>query len=174
MKISLNEEFSSYIVRKLEICDKVKSFDCGDADLNDFIINEASFYRSAMLAVSYVLENPEDSGHDNIDKTSFNRFRKKRFVNEKRLKSYPAVKICRLAVDLSARGQYVGRFLMNFIKSYFVANNKAGCRFLTVDAYRGAMKFYEKNGFVTMNSDDENSSTRLLYFDLNDIADSPA
>ena len=97
-----------------------------------------------MLAVSYVFENPEDSGHDNIDKTSFNRFRKKRFVNEKRL------------------------------KSYFVANNKAGCRFLTVDAYRGAMKFYEKNGFVTMNSDDENSSTRLLYFDLNDIADSPA
>lgn len=191
MKISLNEEFSSYIVRKLEICDKVKSFDCGDADLNDFIINEASFYRSAMLAVSYVFENPEDAGHDNIaayfslandrisitdfpDKTSFNRFRKKRFVNKKRLKSYPAVRICRLAVDLSARGQYVGRFLMNFIKSYFVANNKAGCRFLTVDAYKEALKFYEKNGFVAMNSDDENSDTRLLYFDLNDIADSPA
>lgn len=56
-----------------------------------------------MLAVSYVFENSEDAGHDNIaayfslandrisitdfpDKTSFNRFRKKRFVNEKRLK----------------------------------------------------------------------------------------
>ena len=63
---------------------------------------------------------------------------------------------------------------MNFIKSYFVANNKAGCRFLTVDAYKEALKFYEKNGFVAMNSDDENSDTRLLYFDLKDIADSPA
>lgn len=35
MKASLNENLSSYVVRKLEMEDKVKSFDCGDADLND-------------------------------------------------------------------------------------------------------------------------------------------
>lgn len=179
---------NKYKIRKLTADKRVESFDCGDADLNDFILFESLFYGKAMLVVNYVLEHKETKtiaayfslANDRVSlsdfqsKTEFNRFRKKRFVNEKRLKSYPAVKICRLAVDLSARGQYIGRFLMNFIKSYFVANNKAGCRFLTVDAYRGAMKFYEKNGFVTMNSDDENSSTRLLYFDLNDIADSPA
>ena len=167
----------------------MKSFDCGDADLNDFIVNEASNYYRSLLAVSYVFENPQDLNHDNIvayfslandrvslgdfqSKTEFNRFRKKRFVNEKRLKSYPAVKICRLAVDMSARGQYIGRFLINFIKSYFVANNKAGCRFLTVDAYKDALGFYEKNGFVAISSEDENSPTRMLYFDLNDIAGS--
>ena len=179
---------NKYKIRKLSADKRVESFDCGDADLNDFILFESSFYGKAMLVVNYVLEHKETKtvvayfslANDRVslsdfqNKTEFNRFRKKRFVNEKRLKSYSAVKICRLAVDLSARGQYVGRFLMNFIKSYFVANNKAGCRFLTVDAYKEALKFYEKNGFVAMNSDDENSDTRLLYFDLKDIADSPA
>lgn len=100
MKISLNEEFSSYIVRKLEICDKVKSFDCGDADLNDFILFESSFYGKAMLVVNYVLEHKETKtvvayfslANDRVslsdfqNKTEFNRFRKKRFVNKKRLK----------------------------------------------------------------------------------------
>ena len=74
-----------------------------------------------------------------ILKTEFNRFRKHRFVNEKRLKSYPAAKICRLGVDLSVKGQSIGSFLLNFIKSYFIIENKTGCRFLTVDAYAAAV-----------------------------------
>ena len=43
MKTSLQTPFSSYKIRKLEINEKVKSFDCGDADLNDFILNESGF-----------------------------------------------------------------------------------------------------------------------------------
>ena len=35
MKASLQAPFSSYIIRKLGPEEKVKSFDCGDADLND-------------------------------------------------------------------------------------------------------------------------------------------
>lgn len=48
MKTSLQTPFSSYKIRKLEINEKVKSFDCGDADLNDFILNESGFYRQAL------------------------------------------------------------------------------------------------------------------------------
>ncbi len=33
-----------YIIRKLEDGEEVGSFDCGDEDLNDFIINDASVY----------------------------------------------------------------------------------------------------------------------------------
>ena len=56
----------TYEMRKLNISEKIKSFDCGDTDLNDFILNESflkkikyeSFlYREALLAVSNVLEN---------------------------------------------------------------------------------------------------------------------
>ena len=171
MKTSLQEPFSSYKIRKLGIDERVKSFDCGDADLNDFILNESGLYRKALLAVTYVFEADDDVNHEHIaayfslandrvsltdflSKTEFNRFRKHRFVNKKRLKSYPAAKICRLA-----------------IKSYFLADNKTGCRFLTVDAYAAAIPFYLKQHFVPLTSEDEGSVTRLLYFDLNDIAD---
>ena len=161
----------------------IASFDCGDEDLNDFIHNEAKLYRKALLAMSYgvldethskvvgyfSLANDRISLGDFVTKTEFNRFRKRRFVNEKRLKSYPAVKICRLGVDIAARGQHVGSFILHFIKMYFTNDNKTGCRFLTVDAYAEAVPFYLKNGFFPLNDDDKNDRTRLLYFDLNDV-----
>lgn len=176
----------TYIVRRLKLRETVKSFDCGDADLNDFILNESLLYRKALLAVSYIVENKKDGNKvsaffslanykisltDFKDKTEFNHFRKHRFVNEKRLKSYPAAKLCRFGVDSSTKGIGMGSFLLAFIQSYFIVNNKTGCRFLTVDAYAEAIPFYLKNGFVPLTPEDENSPTRLLYFDLNDISD---
>ena len=48
---------STFQIRKLESDERIESFDCGDADLNDFILNESLFYREALLAVSYVFED---------------------------------------------------------------------------------------------------------------------
>ena len=93
----------------------------------------------------------------------------RRFNNQKRLKSYPAVKIGRLAVSAELRGMAIGSFLLDFIKRYFTTDNKTGCRFITVDAYAAAIPFYLRNGFVPLNDDDINEPTRLLYFDLNDL-----
>ena len=144
---------STFQIRKLESDERIESFDCGDADLNDFILNESLFYREALLAVSCVFEdkatgevaadfrlaNDGVSLSDFADKTEFNRFRRKRFPNEKRMKSYPAGKLC---------------------------------RFVTVDAYRSAMPFYEKNGFLPLLEEDDGEMTRLLYFDLADYKNS--
>ena len=105
--------YNDYRIRKLSLNETIKSFNCGDADLNDFIINDANNYRKSLLAVTYVFEhnttgdiiayfslaNDRVSLSDFKDKTEFNRFRKSRFANEKRIKSYPAVKICRLGVS---------------------------------------------------------------------------
>ena len=41
------------------------------------------------------------------------------------------------------------------IKSYFLADNKTGCRFLTVDAYAAAIPFYLKQHFVPLTSEDD-------------------
>lgn len=143
-------------IRKLDVNDKVTSFDCGDNDLNDFILNESYLYRNELLAVTYVIE----------DKTEFNRF-KKRFKNSKRLKSYPAVKLCGLSVDESVRHLHLGTKLLNFIKGYFAIDNKMGCRFITVDAYINAIPFYLKNNFLELTTHvKEASHTRLLYYDL--------
>lgn len=178
------EAFNQFRIYKLAENERIESFDCGDADLNDFALNDAQPYRREKLAVTYTLLDKEDSRcvaaffcllNDRISmadfdtKTEYNRFRK-RFVNAKRIKSYPAVKIGRFAVDKSMKGKNIGSFLLDFIKSYFVVDNKTGCRFLTVDAYADAVPFYLKNGFVPLNEDDKDEDTRLLYFDLNDVS----
>ena len=85
-------------IRRLEEEEKIESFCCGDADLDDSIVNEAPFYRDALLAVSYVMEenrkpiayfslaNDRISIQDFETNTEFNPFRRTRFVNEKRIK----------------------------------------------------------------------------------------
>ena len=123
-------------IRRLEEEEKIESFCCDDADLDDFIVNEAPFYRDSLLAVSYVMEenrkpiayfslaNDCISIQDFETNTAFNRFRRTRFVNEKRIKSYPAVKVGRFAVSKSARGTGIGSMLLDFIKAYFIIDNK--------------------------------------------------
>lgn len=184
----LTEEIfrQTYIFRRLKRGEKVESFDCGDPDLNDFILNEAPLYRDALLAVSYVAENKLRENmvcayfslaNDRISitdfesKTEFNRFRKHRFVNEKRLKSYPAVKLARFGIHRQEQGSHLGTFLIDFVKSYFIVDNKTGCRFLTVDAYVDAVPFYLKNGFAPLTIEENDSPVPLLYFDLAGIAD---
>ena len=180
----MNEEFfSQYQIRRLSIDEMVQSFDCGDEDLNDFILNEAAPYRKAMLAVTYVLENKQTKqvaaffslAHDKVSvsdfesNTEFNRFRRKRFVNEKRLRSYPAIKLCRLGVAISAKGNSIGTNLLKYIKTLYSLDNRAGCRFLTVDAYNNAVPFYKRNGFLPLSTEDYEQPTQALFFDLNDI-----
>lgn len=184
---NINDFFDEYDIVRLDEDDIVLSFDCGDADLNDFIMKEASLYRKSLLSVSYALLkkcNPDEivgffsMANDKValgdfaDKTEFNRFRKKQgFPQSKRLKSYPAVKICRLAVSNGYKGLKIGSFLLDFVKTYFVVDNKSGCRFLTVDAYIQAIPFYEKNGFQKLGLVNEGDPhTRLLFYDLNAIA----
>lgn len=167
-------------VRKLSIGESIVTFDCGDDDLNDFLINEAKNFRDALLSVTYVVEdkqtydilayfsfsNDKISISDFENKTEFNRFRKHKFVNEKRLRSYPAIKIGRLAIATSAQHQSIGTYLLEFIEDYFIIDNKSGCRFITVDAYINAIPFYIKNNYQFLNNDDEDKKTRVMYFDL--------
>lgn len=167
-------------VRRLKIGDTISTFNCDDEDLNDFLINEAALYRYALLAVTYVVEDKKTKevlayfslSNDKISiayfesKTEFNRFRKHKFVNEKRLRSYPAIKIGRLAIAKPAQNQNIGTYLLEFIEDYFVTDNKSGCRFVTVDAYADAIPFYIKNNYQFLNNDDEDRRTRVMYFDL--------
>lgn len=179
MKLDKN----NIIYRRLDGQDTINSFDCGDEDLNDFIQNDAPLYYKARLSTSYVLEvqsTGETIGyfslaHDRISLTdfpsnsSYNRFRKKFFAQGKMFKSYPAIKICRLATSLNYRGEGIGTMIINMIIASYQQDNKAGCRFVTVDAYASALPFYYSLGFLPLSKEDENAETRLLYFDLKQL-----
>ena len=43
-------------IRKLQDGEVAQSFNCGDTELNDFILNKAADYKKSLLSVSYVLE----------------------------------------------------------------------------------------------------------------------
>ncbi len=170
-------------IRRLDENDIVVGFDCGDDDLNDFISHDANLYYRARIATSYVLENTESNdiigyfslAHDKISLTDFpsnsayNRFRKKFFARGKMFKSYPAIKICRLATDSKYRGKGIGAMIVNMIVASYRNDSKAGCRFVTVDAYSSAVPFYLSRGFIPLSKEDEESDTRLLYFDLQSV-----
>ena len=170
-------------LRRLGANDKVVTFDCGDEDLNDFILTDAPLYYRVRLATSYVWEDGITGevfgyfslAHDRISLTDFpsnsayNHFRKQFFAQGKMFKSYPALKICRLATSKSCHGEGIGSMIIKTIIASYRNDSKAGCRFITVDAYADALPFYYKHGFLPLSKTDEGADTRLLYFDLQSV-----
>ncbi|HVU98883.1 MAG TPA: GNAT family N-acetyltransferase [Puia sp.] len=170
-------DLSGFTYVRLSPEKEILSFDCGDTDLNEFIVVDAQNYLQELLAVTYLFENDNDVvaffsvlndkilyeqvGRNNL----WNKIRKN-IPHKKHFKSYPAVKLGRLAVNKPYQKQHLGTSILDYIKVFFIDRNKTGCRFITVDAYRESLAFYEKNGFKYMTEDDKNSDTRLMYYDL--------
>lgn len=160
---------------------KIKPFDCGNPDLNDFLVHDAQGYHRQLISVTYLLESNSDTvaffslsndkvTTDDTTRTFLNRFKRK-LPRSKHRKDYPAVKIGRLAVSKEHCGQRHGTRILNYVKQLFITNNRTGCRFITVDAYAPARTFYEKNGFDYFRPADktrklQDTDTVLMYFDL--------
>ncbi len=157
---------------------EIKPFCCKDDDLNAFLQDDAKKYLSDLMAVTYLLE--DEAGGKTVayfsllnDKIVFDPEQRsiwnrlsRRIANAKRRKTYPSVKIGRLAISQEYSGLGVGRDIIRLIKYMFTHGNRTGCRFVTVDAYRDAVGFYQKCGFDFISEDDRNDQTRLMYYDL--------
>jgi len=170
---------TDYSLHKLESRDQIRSFECTDRDLNDFLFDDALNYHNELMGVTYLLV---DDSADTIvayytlfnDKITRNDEERRRWYKlssfipgPKIRKHYPAVKIGRLAVNTNYQRQNIGTEIITFLKVLFTSGNRTGCRFITVDAYRAALDFYsDKCGFSYLTDSDENDATRLMYFDL--------
>lgn len=156
----------------------IKPFKCKDSDLNEFLLDDAKFFQEELMAVTYLLESMELNKTvayysllaDKIifnpeDKTVWNKLNRN-IPNNKRRRSYPAVKIGRLAVNEEFEGEGIGTFILDSIKYAFVNVRRLGCRFITVDALNNAIDFYRKNGFLFFTEQDKDEETRLMFFDL--------
>ena len=176
-------DFSALSFRQIDANTQIKSFDCGDADLNDFLFSDAINYYKSMMALTYLLEDAQNDRtvayysllNDKIvfdpgEKKLWNRLNR-RIANSKRRKEYPAVKIGRLAVSKEYAGMQIGKMILLQIKHVFSTMRRSACRFLTVDAYAAAVPFYEKCGFMFLSEKDRNSPTRAMYFDLINFPD---
>ena len=168
--------------------DTQKTFDCGSKpDLNDFLtetsssVPNATNYEKELLAVTYVLEDLDT--HSNIayfsllydkverefvDPSLWNKM-SRRIPNAKRRSSYPALKIGRLAVSKKFKGLDIGTKIINYIEAKCLRERFAGCRFITVDAYRDAEGFYQKCNFKYLVSAEPSDETVLMYIDLKEL-----
>lgn len=156
----------------------IKPFYCSDTDLTEFLFEDAKHFQKELLAVTYLLEHLEQNktaAYFSLlaDKITFNPDEKsvwnklnRNIPNPKRRRSYPAIKIGRLAVNQDYAGDGLGTFLLDNIKYAFTNVKRLGCRFITVDALSTAVDFYKKNGFQYFTEQDEGDDTRLMFFDL--------
>lgn len=156
-------------------------FDCGDEDLNNFLVEDAKNFLDKRIATSYILE---DNGaivayfcllNDKISRQDVTNNQWKRikgaFPERKQFGSYPAIKIGRFAVSIKYRGQNIGTDLMNLLKEMLDSNpNYSAFRYLTVDAYLSAVGFYQKNNFKILSEKIVGEHTRLMFFDMMELA----
>ena len=170
-----------------------ETFNCGNADLDDFFMNDAKKYADELMGKTYcwITECKPHKivalftlANDSIKTTYLGTSTKNRLnrpiENPKRGRSYPAALIGRIGINSEFQGREIGSQLIEFIKDWFRAeDNKTGCRFLVVDAYNNSrtIKFYERNGFKFLHKteaeerkyyqiNDDNITTRLMYYDL--------
>jgi GNAT superfamily N-acetyltransferase len=166
---------------RLENDTPISSFDCGDIDLNDFLCNDSKNYLASMLAITYLVKIDDEIAayfclsYDGLTRTNiltaaekalWNRVGRK-IPNSKRRRTYPAVKIGRLAVAQQYAGFGIGRRIIDAVLEMYLSEpHHAGCRFVTVDAYYSALPFYEKADFKYLTTKDKDEDTRAMYFDL--------
>ena len=178
--INPNLKISGYSVVRLSSDHTILPFDCDDEDLNDFLLNSAKDFQAQLLAVTYVLEDSQNGQtvaffsllNDKISAELFesgNQWKKRirfLFPDSKQLRDYPSMKIGRLAVSKHYQKKRIGESILNILKILFITQNRTGFRFITVDAYRKSLSFYEKNSFVYFSTKDINEDTRQMYYDL--------
>lgn len=166
--------------KRLQLDTIIKPFESEDAELNDFLLNNAKKYLLQRLAVTYILENETNTIayfcllNDTVQRIMAGKARWKKILKSiphpKLRSSYPAVKIGRLAVSKQYTGLGFGRMMIQIVREMLVSDTQqTGCRFVTVDAYMNAVDFYLRNKFEFLTDTDESEATRLMYFDLNNI-----
>ncbi len=174
-----------YTIRKFRPeTDTVKPFDCGNTDLNGFLLEtgtkepNATLSEKELLAATYIVEDNHTHDvlgyfsllHDKIDrhfadKAIWNKLSRE-VPNAKRRSSYPALKIGKLAVSQTIKSHGLGTRIINFVEWLYLQDQRAGCRFITVDALRESEDFYRKNFFKRLVNPEPEDETVLMFFDL--------
>lgn len=147
----------------------LSDFDCGDEDLNDFLMNDAQNLQNSNLNVTkLVMCDEKIVGFVSLltDALILKKINdenlKVKIKGELRVKSkntnVPAVKIGRFALDKKFSGKGLGSHILRNIlyNLKYIAKNNIRFKFIVVEGYAKAFNFYVlKNGFENLKKDDE-------------------
>ena len=146
-------------------------FDCGDQDLNEFLRDDALKHQKERIAATYLcFYEGEVVGYFSwlTDAIEING-KDKRVFKKIRMsyRTYPAIKLGRLAIDKKYIKSGVGGYLMDrMLKGVTFFSEYIGCRFATVDAYPDSKEFYKKLGFKVHT---EREHTVFMYLDIKSL-----
>jgi GNAT superfamily N-acetyltransferase len=129
----------------------LSTFSSTNDELNDFLINDALISQDVLISRTYLcyhrtalvgfltlvtdtIEVKLVEAPDGVDGYQYSK--------------YPCIKIARIAVDREYAGKGIGRFLLLWaVGTVYRVSRVVGCRYITVDAKKESVRFYEKNGF---------------------------
>ena len=152
--------------------------DIEDRDLEDFLANDAYRHSVDRIAVTYTLtytESPQiPLGFATLanDAIVISRENPLPEVADYPYNSFPAVKIGRFGIALTLHRYGLGGIFLEMIKKLMCVDNRTGCRFITVDAWRNkrarvdVTPFYKKYGFTLLPCREKTSLYVPMYFDL--------
>ena len=138
-------------VRPLRTNDDRQAFSSGDADLDRFFRKFAGQNQFRLhIGTTYVaVSDGEIVGFATLTATSITIADLPKSARKKLLKyPLPALRLARLAVSESAKGQGIGKLLLR--TTFAIAHDmveRTGCVTVVVDAKPNAVSFYEQYGF---------------------------
>lgn len=150
----------------------VGRFDCGNDDLNDFLQSDALGYQDQHLAGTWVVFDsgllvaffsmsadaiPLDKSEPQPDGCL-----------EKDIRTYPALKVGRLATQADRQGDGIGTEILRACIGTAVAlrESHVGCRFVTVDANPDKVDWYLGRGFERNKYYVSRTKTSSLRYDI--------
>lgn len=143
-------ELNKIKVVKLSSVYDLKQFDCGDADLNDFIQNDAVKYEEQRLASTFLIVYGEElpSGFFSLVNDSIRLKDDEEGVGLLEITEYPATKIARLAVQKEMQRKGLGQLMLQIAIALILECKHGASRFVTVDSYPNIVNWYERFGFT--------------------------
>ena len=127
------------------------AFHSTNNELNDFLINDALNSQNFLISRTYLCYYDEALvGFLTLvtDTIEVKLIEALDGVDGYQYSKYPCIKIARIAVDSDYVGKGIGRFLLLWaVGTVYRVSRVVGCRYITVDAKRESVLFYEKNGF---------------------------
>ena len=167
-------------LRELAAGDNCNALSLGDAaftPLKSFLRKEAKKLHEEHLARTYVLVRRGETKVLAYITTlcthvAVEQFDNQVIVDGYRYKDFPAIKLARLAVDASLRGQGIGNRLVDWVIGLIVEHvvPHTGCRFLVVDSKPESVSFYTAKGFLPIGSSaNGRNQITTMFIDLHRV-----
>lgn len=153
---------------------EIINFTSTNADLNDFLKNDALKYQEEMVSRTHLCcDGKNIAGYVTLvtDTLEVHAVEENDKMDSYPYHKFPCIRIARLAVDKRFERRGIGRFLLSVAIGKAVSvSNEIGCRYITVDSKPESLGFYEKHNFKIVNKY-RHSMYPKMYLDMNPIAD---